>query len=71
MSELKERMIEEFEESYEINARRNKIMTEVECPYCYATYDIKTLEDMQFECVCGSTLQVEFDEYEEPYIESY
>ena len=46
-------------------------MAEVECPYCYATYDIKTLEDMQFECVCESTLQVEFDEYEAPYIESY
>lgn len=43
---------------------------EVECPYCYATYDIEILENMQFECICESTLQVEFDEDGEPYIKS-
>ncbi|MEG1310476.1 MAG: hypothetical protein RR942_06565 [Romboutsia sp.] len=42
----------------------------IECPYCYATYDAEKLEDLQFECICESTIQVDFDENGEPYIES-
>ncbi len=40
---------------------------EVECPYCYAVYDIDRCV-VAFQCSsCESTLEVEFDENENPY----
>ncbi|MEG0367881.1 MAG: hypothetical protein RR585_13660 [Coprobacillus sp.] len=41
---------------------------EVECPYCYAVYDVEKLDDSQFECICESTIQVDFNEGGEPYL---
>lgn len=44
---------------------------EVECPYCYTTYEVENLEELQFQCVCESILEVEFDDDGEPYIDGY
>lgn len=44
---------------------------EVECPFCYATYDIREC-GVSFQCSsCESILEVEFDEDGYPYIEDY
>lgn len=43
---------------------------EVECPYCYAIYNIDEC-GTSFECgSCESSLDVEFDKDGKPYIES-
>lgn len=48
----------------------NRFMKEVECPYCYAIYDIDKC-GISFMCEgCESSLEVEFDENGEPYIEN-
>lgn len=44
---------------------------EVECPYCYAIYDINEV-GLCFNCSsCESDLEVEFDEDSTPYVENY
>ncbi|MGL4573050.1 MAG: hypothetical protein ACRCVJ_18565 [Clostridium sp.] len=45
------------------------IKSEVECPYCYAIYDIEKIGNMTFECVCESTLDILFDKEGIPYID--
>lgn len=48
----------------------NKETREVECPYCYAIYNIDEC-GTSFECgSCESSLDVEFDKDGKPYIES-